>query len=116
MDDNIVDFPALGDRPQKALVKAPRYPVKCKHGEFIVDDQLDTVECGKCGEKLSPMWVLLQFAYKDSQVRQRFAINEALVEEISKKTKCKCEHCGKLTKIASRQEANRAYNHRSRYD
>lgn len=116
MDSNIIGFPQFGDKPQKALIKAPRYPIKCKHGEFIVDDQLDTVECGKCGEKLSPVWVLLQFADKDSDIRRRFATNEALVEEIQKKTKCKCEHCGKLTKIANPQEVNRAYNHRNRYD
>jgi len=35
---------------------------KCKHTKFIVDESLNEVECGICGEKLNPIWVISQMA------------------------------------------------------
>ncbi|EKO3439510.1 hypothetical protein NTE19_003402 [Vibrio fluvialis] len=119
MDDNVLDLSELfanRELPDRMLKKAQSYPVKCKHAQFMVDQQLDTVECGKCGERLSPVWVLSQLADKETELRRRFSISKALAEEVKDKTKCKCEHCGKITSIANKQEVNRAWYKQHDYD
>ena len=40
----------------------------------LVDPELDTVECGKCGEKLNPMFVLQEIANKDNSLVRRWKL------------------------------------------
>ncbi len=118
-DDNVLDLTdAFANRelPDRMLKKAKSYPVRCRHSQVVLDQKLDTVECAKCGERLNPVWVLAQLADKETELRRRFSVSKALAEEVQNKTKCACEHCGKMTKIFNRAEQARAHNHRHDYD
>jgi len=99
MSNNIKKFPNTKKRSNQAgkvfLVKE----TKCFHGEYIVDERLDHVECGKCGEHLNPMYVLKRIAMEESREHEAlYNINIAL-EDAAKKTKWKCGHCGKFSDI-----------------
>jgi uncharacterized protein (UPF0212 family) len=72
---------------------------KCFHGKFQVNTELGYVECGKCGEHLNPMWVLGQLCRPEEDLRRSLKYYEAMAETAKDKNRCKCEHCGKLTKI-----------------
>ena len=81
----------------------------CKHNKFIVDPQLGYVECGICGEHLNPMWVVGQYANGEHRLFKQFERLKRLAEETKGKTRCKCEHCGEMTKIANKAEINRTF-------
>lgn len=72
---------------------------RCRHTNFIVDQKLGYVECGKCGEKLNPMWVLEQFCYDESYVRNNLDSLRASVKAMEKRVRTKCQHCGKMTRV-----------------
>lgn len=87
----------------RGLVLVPPYPSKCHHeGPFLVDERAAEVECGRCGEKLNPMWVLNRLAREETHWhRQREAYHERL-KQLEKRTRTKCYHCGQMTPISGR--------------
>lgn len=74
---------------------------RCIHTKFKVDETLEHVECGLCGKQLNPMWVLIQFGNTESRYFHRINMLKDQAEKAKAKAKnrCKCEHCGKMTKI-----------------
>ncbi|HHG3329084.1 TPA: hypothetical protein ACPVYZ_004250 [Vibrio parahaemolyticus] len=86
-----------------------RFAKGCKHNRFTVDTQLGYVKCGICNEHLNPMWVIEQYANSEHRLFQQVNRLSALTKILKDKTKCKCEHCGQMTKIESSREMNKAY-------
>ena len=74
-DDNVTKLPVRFKNPMpedRTLVRpweVQRYG-ECTHDKFIVDDKKLEVECGKCGERLNPMWVLVQLCSKDMRMHE----------------------------------------------
>ncbi len=71
----------------------------CRHPHFIVDEAKSKVECGLCGEKLNPMWVLQEIARQDSQLAQMRDALSKKVTDLRNKTKYKCGSCGKMNDL-----------------
>lgn len=100
-DDNITEFP-VKRRAQKADPNASLQVVhsyECQHGNFLVDDKLGEVECGRCKAKLNPIWALSRLAMEESDLRRAWAHLRAEIELMKPRLKTKCDHCGKLTPI-----------------
>lgn len=76
--------------------------LRCVHSKFIVDPKLDTVECGICGEKLNPIWVLEQFCHEESRVRRTIEHLEQEAKFIENRVRTRCDHCKKMTRIKKR--------------
>ena len=74
-------------------------PKFCKHGQFLVDPEKAEVECGYCGEKLNPMYVLEKLCSEESRFTRERKRYIAILREFKKKSRCKCKHCGKFTDI-----------------
>lgn len=72
---------------------------RCVHNKFIVDETLDHVKCGLCGESLNPVWALGQLSNRESRAIRHIEIMEKIAEKAEKKNRCKCEHCHKMTRI-----------------
>ena len=83
-------------------VLSDRWQRKCRHNKFIVDESLNEVECGICNQNLNPMWVLKQLCGNEHRAANRLTQLEQLAEKTKNKMRCKCEHCGKMTKIHRR--------------
>lgn len=107
VDTNIEDITI--ERVTTVVDMSKRFAKGCKHNKFIVDGQLATVECGICGEKLNPIWVLEQYANEEHRLFKQFNRLKALIKIAKDKTKCKCEHCKQMTRIANSRESNKAY-------
>lgn len=73
--------------------------IKCIHGKYIVTHGSYYVECGICGEKLNPFYVIEDLARSESKLRWEFEKLDERVEKTKDKMRCKCQHCGKMTKI-----------------
>lgn len=93
----------------KVIQVVERFARKCQHNKFILDDQLGYVKCGICGEQLNPMWVIQRFADSEHRLFQHLEKLRNLVEVTKGKARCKCEHCGKVTRIATEREVNKAF-------
>jgi len=52
-----------------------------------------------CGESLNPIWVLSKFSQAENRMHMRIAELGKDAKKAESKNRCKCEHCGKLTKI-----------------
>ena len=74
----------------------------CFHQQFIVDQELEQVECATCGERLNPMWVLSRLAnneYRWNETRKNY---NAEMERLNKRKRTRCTHCGEMTRISGR--------------
>ena len=72
---------------------------RCMHNKYILDESLKKVTCGICSKELSPVWVLMQYRNHENRLRMSINALEKVKDRADKKNKCKCEHCGKMTKI-----------------
>jgi Zn finger protein HypA/HybF involved in hydrogenase expression len=76
---------------------------KCKHHHVVINDDTYTLECETCGVSISPIKWLIGLAneermleFQTNNLRKEIA---DLKSSIQTKNRCKCEHCGKFTKI-----------------
>lgn len=97
---NIYEFPEKlkKDNSKRFEIVQPRHD-DCKHSRILINETLNEVECKDCHAKVSPFWVLLQQAKKESSF---FSHLERLVERVKSlqgKLKTKCQHCNKFTPI-----------------
>ena len=75
---------------------------KCYHEQFVVDQAKAEVECGTCGERLNPMWVLQQLTARDSRFHDAHRIYNETMKRLDERVRTKCDHCGKMTRIRRR--------------
>jgi ribosomal protein S27AE len=73
-DEKVVEFrirrrETSDDEPLERLARAPK--PECPHGPFVIDEKQRTVQCGKCGQWLDPVWCLLRFMEHDERVERR---------------------------------------------
>ena len=74
----------------------------CNHTTctYIIDERLAEVQCGDCGAKLEPVWVLRQLCEKESRWQERKREYMALEQEIRDRTRTRCQHCDQMTAIS----------------
>lgn len=72
---------------------------KIWHGPFIFDPNGNECECKTCGAKFHPMAVIEMLANQESRYNRKAKEAIAIEEKVKDKNRCKCEHCGKITKI-----------------
>ncbi len=72
---------------------------RCTHSKFILYESLNTIECGICGEKLNPIWVLSQYCNRESRFNMEIERLKKVADKADKKNRCKCEKCGEMTII-----------------
>ncbi len=69
---------------------------------YLIRDGETEVECSACATKLDPMWVLRMLATEESKWREAEERYNDRMSTLKERTRTKCNHCGKLTKISSR--------------
>ncbi len=72
---------------------------KCQHNKFIIDESLDRVKCGICGDYLSPMWVIKYYSLAENRLFNQIHALQTIAEKAEAKNRCKCEKCGQITRI-----------------
>lgn len=74
-------------------------PGKCQHLHMTVDEDLNTVECADCHEKLNPIAMLRRIAREESRWQRNAEALKDLHRKLDAKVRCKCQHCGQMTRI-----------------
>jgi hypothetical protein len=107
-DDNVRQLPVIFKQPspeERSLV-LPHEVGKgatCLHvGHFIVDGAMAEVECGSCGAKLNPMWVLVRLASDDRRWEEAQKRYQDEMGRLAQRERTTCQHCGRLTRISRR--------------
>jgi len=105
--DNITRLPVKfkNPMPEERAVLHPWEVMKgggCSHFmvQYVVDEALAEVECGKCGAKLNPMWVLSKLASQDRRFEEGQKRYQEEMQRLGERSRTKCFHCGKLTDIS----------------
>lgn len=75
---------------------------QCMHGQYVVDQKLAEVSCALCKEKLNPMHVLSELAYKETNWHRTRAAYLDERKRLDARERTKCDHCGKMTRISQR--------------
>jgi len=108
-DDKVKRLPVRFKKPvpeDRTLVRPFEVAagLKCQHimVGYVVDPAAAEVECGKCGEKLNPMWVLGQLATIDRRMAESQARYQDEQKRLAERQRTKCYHCGKITRISRR--------------
>lgn len=74
--------------------------VKCYHRRFTIDDKAQEVECRDCGEKLNPMYALVQLARQETRYHELHARYDDELKRLAERSRTTCRHCGKMTPIS----------------
>jgi len=122
-DDNVTKLnvafrkpPSDGDRTLRLVRKtcreecnhkysfegSPFHPggsVHCVEAHYLIREGETEIECGLCGTKLDPMFVLRILAEKESTWEQRRRQYLDTMRRLEKRRRVKCDNCGKMTRI-----------------
>lgn len=71
----------------------------CKHLNILVDEAWGYIECADCHKHLDPIQYLYKIATKERLMEFRRDQMEKFEQDILKKNKTKCEHCGKMATV-----------------
>jgi len=70
---------------------------------YVISNEGETeVECGACGTRLDPMFVLRRLAHEETkwhETRQRY---DDEMKRLAERSRTKCEYCDKMTRISRR--------------
>lgn len=78
----------------------------CSHMSVEVDPIKATIECRDCKAALSPVeWIyqLIEYwqhvTYMHESANRSRAAMELQAKKLERKSKCKCQHCGRVTRV-----------------
>ncbi|WP_293862386.1 hypothetical protein [uncultured Alsobacter sp.] len=73
---------------------------KMRDATYAIRDGETEVECGLCGTRLDPMFVLRRLATDETQWRRSAERYADEMRRLSARSRTKCEHCGEMTRIS----------------
>jgi hypothetical protein len=72
----------------------------CDHrGSYVLREGETEVECGRCKTRLDPMFVLKRIATEETLLEARRRRAKEVLAQLDARTRTKCEHCNRLTRI-----------------
>lgn len=101
-DDNVTRLPVKDRREPIGRVLEVVHVRTCRHTRFVVDQQLEQVTCRDCGERLDPMFALVQLANKETEYHALHARYHDELQCLSARRRTKCQHCGEMTRISEK--------------
>lgn len=75
---------------------------KMREVQYLIRPGEAEVECGQCGAKLDPMWVLNRIASRESEALRLRKIAAQEMARLHERSRTKCRHCGQMTEISRR--------------
>jgi ribosomal protein S27E len=104
MDETPIDLPDEYGNVVSLVVRREslskkRFSGRCQHTKLIVDEDFTTLECRSCGKHLNPVEWLAKVAEFYRGLQRERSRYESAKNRYEAKSRCKCEHCGKITRI-----------------
>lgn len=73
---------------------------RLREAQYLIREGETEVECGQCGTRLDPMFVLKILARQETQYDRSRERYQAEMKRLSERSRTKCQHCGKMTRIS----------------
>lgn len=73
-----------------------------RHAQYLLREGETEVECGLCGTRLDPMFVLKKLAREESQWQRHRQQHIDEMKRLNERSRTKCEHCDRMTRISKR--------------
>lgn len=73
--------------------------IACEHRRVYADERKNTLTCRDCEAEVNPVWYITMLVQHWNLVESRKKSAEAAVAEAQKRTRTKCQHCGRMTRI-----------------
>lgn len=111
-DDKVKPLPVRFKRQDEArTLQVVSHDGACNHKMHWVGNELrdvtykirdgeTEVECGVCGTRLNPMFVLMRIAGQESAFSHTRKLYQEEMKRLSERSKTRCDHCGKMTRIS----------------
>lgn len=100
--ENIVQFTGKQREPvgERFLVEVPYS--KCSHwqGPFEVDEKGGKCKCLRCGDEVTPIFVLTELMKQESRWMRTREAYLGEVKRLDERSRTKCQHCGEMTRIS----------------
>jgi ribosomal protein S27E len=93
MPDNVIEI---------AIARSGKYlsaKDECRHARVVLDEELLDMVCRDCGARVNPIqWMIgrERVFHRHVEAYDRYIDAKAAY---TKKTRCKCEHCGRITHV-----------------
>lgn len=72
------------------------------NAQYLIREGETEVECSLCNTRLDPMFVLRELACKEHRWNHQRQTYQEEMRRLSERTRTKCDHCGKMTRISNR--------------
>lgn len=103
--------PPAEDRPMLQVVETSWIREECNHAyrwasgrheeaTYLIRDGETEVECGFCGTRLNPMFVLMRLAREETQWQRTRKAYQDEMARLNDRKRTKCESCGAMTRIS----------------
>jgi Zn finger protein HypA/HybF involved in hydrogenase expression len=93
-DGNVIELSVVRDSFMRRRIGR-----KCKHLRCELDESLAELKCNDCGERLSPVAYIKVIVEAWDYYEQRIQQYEETKKRFEAKTRCRCEHCQKMTRV-----------------
>jgi len=106
--DNVIEITIAHSRRWSATKK------KCLHKRVTIDEELLDMLCNDCGVRVNPIkWMIHREERFQEHIDgyRRYTDARAAYD---KKTRCKCEHCGRITRVREPSEKEIEVERRAR--
>lgn len=103
-DDKVSKLPVKPKPGTGNLMLVPPPANKCTHfnASFEVDVDAGECTCKRCGEKVTPIFVLNELMRLESTWNRTREAYVGEMKRLHERTSTKCTHCGKMTRISNR--------------
>lgn len=68
---------------------------------YLIREGETEVECGLCGTRLDPMFVLMRLATEEQQWSRTRKAYQDEMSRLNKRRRTKCDHCGQMARISA---------------
>lgn len=115
-DDKVKKLPVkfkAPPAPDMPMLKVVQWDGKCNHSfhvdggkvrdaHYLIREGETEVECGLCGTRLDPMFVLRRLANEETRWERTRQQYKEEMQRLAERERTKCHHCGKMTRISRR--------------
>lgn len=103
--------PASGNVISLELVRASHYTDPCTHKNVIIRTGLTTISCKDCSKDLNPIEYVAQLVEQWGYVQRLYEDYRVAKAAYEGKARCRCEHCGKLTRVQPKLSKTQAVSY-----
>lgn len=102
MSDSPINIETPDNVVEITIARRSKYVRKeseCRHQRVELDEMLLEVTCRDCKVRINPVQFMIDRHQQFQRHIDQYERYRAALAAYDKKTRCKCEHCGRITRV-----------------